>query len=717
MSDGARKKILLVEDEALIARDEADLIKNFGYDVFVCHTGEKALEFMDAHPEIDLILLDIDLGSGIDGTETARRVQEKRHVPIVFLTFHGEREMVDRVRGLPRYGYVMKNSGEFVLQSSIEMAFNLFNAYTQVRQREEQYHALVENATDGIVLLDTDGTVLDVNASACAFSGYARAEFLGRNVAGYFPADDLDREPLRFADARAGAIVNSRRRLLHKDGGLRDIMIRMRMLPNGLFLAVFHAIEERKTPEGLLPAGRLDAEAVLTPARLGHWEVDPATGKGSWSKEMFRFFDVPPEAGVPVVSEFFARLHPDDRGLLAEAQRRVMETGETRTLDYRSDPARGPVKYFQTTIAAVRDEEGRIRRLAGIVLDVTERKTAEEDARHLAEELRAVFNTLPDPAIVAGPDLVVLELNAAARTKLGLAEGAVPPMTCREAFWGKDAPESALDDFLEKVRTSGQAGSTELDIAPFGGLHRIAAYPLVDAAGRIRRITLVAVDIAETRRAETELRRLADEKALLTKEIQNRVRAALNDVTAMLAHQMQIHQDPALEEVFRDIRQRISAMITVYTKLPTRDYRTVSLREFFTPLIDEVTATGAFNQGITVEKAIGELVTETSIAFPLGLIVGELIAAALKYSFPDRRPGRLAVRMAEEKDSLNVEIAADGVPFEDKLTVRGAKSVGPAMIENLVGQIRGHMDILKENGMVIRLRVPLKRARLTPHLG
>ncbi|MHB8054211.1 MAG: response regulator [Candidatus Aminicenantales bacterium] len=148
MAAEAPKKILLVEDEALIAREEADVIKDFGYEVFICHSGEKALDFLAANPGIQLVLLDIDLGRGIDGTETARRILETQHIPIVFLTCHTERAMVEKVRGLIRYGYIIKNAGDFVLQSSIEMAFELFNAYTQVKNREEQYRTLVENASE-----------------------------------------------------------------------------------------------------------------------------------------------------------------------------------------------------------------------------------------------------------------------------------------------------------------------------------------------------------------------------------------------------------------------------------------------------------------------------------------------------------------------------------------------------------------------------------------
>ena len=63
--------ILLVEDEALIAMDEARMLTNHGYKVITASSGANAVEKVDTDPEISLILMDIDLGTGMDGTEAA----------------------------------------------------------------------------------------------------------------------------------------------------------------------------------------------------------------------------------------------------------------------------------------------------------------------------------------------------------------------------------------------------------------------------------------------------------------------------------------------------------------------------------------------------------------------------------------------------------------------------------------------------------------------
>lgn len=70
--------------------------------------------------------MDIDLGDGkMDGTEAAEMILNEYELPIVFLTSHAEKEMVEKGKGITRYGYVLKNAGEFVLIEAITMAFEL----------------------------------------------------------------------------------------------------------------------------------------------------------------------------------------------------------------------------------------------------------------------------------------------------------------------------------------------------------------------------------------------------------------------------------------------------------------------------------------------------------------------------------------------------------------------------------------------------------------
>jgi len=131
-----KKTILLVEDEAIIALALEKDLQRFGFEVCVAYTGEKAVEYALSEPRINLVLTDLDLGAGIDGTEAAKRILSHRELPIVFHTNHTEQDYVKRVKEITNYGYIVKSSGEFVLRESINMALELFEAKQRTRSRE-----------------------------------------------------------------------------------------------------------------------------------------------------------------------------------------------------------------------------------------------------------------------------------------------------------------------------------------------------------------------------------------------------------------------------------------------------------------------------------------------------------------------------------------------------------------------------------------------------
>ena len=151
-----KKSILLVEDDYITAKLETKVLQSFGYEVITAGSGEKAVSIATGDNNIDLILMDIDLGMGMNGPEAAAEILRVKTVPIVFLTSHAEQEMVEKVRGITRYGYVIKNSGNFVLQSSIEMAFALYEAY----EREQLARVVLDRLNNISKTTDTIHNIL-----------------------------------------------------------------------------------------------------------------------------------------------------------------------------------------------------------------------------------------------------------------------------------------------------------------------------------------------------------------------------------------------------------------------------------------------------------------------------------------------------------------------------------------------------------------------------
>ena len=214
MGANGKKTILLVEDELLIGLAQAQTITQFGYAVVTTGSGRKAVDLALSDKSISLILMDIDLGKDIDdidGTEAARRILQKRSLPIVFLTSHAEREMVEKVRDITRYGYVIKDSGGFVLQSSIEMAFELFNAHERLQRSEEQYSLINNSSGDSICSFDRADRFTSANRTFCNSARMTADQVIGKTYLelGFSEAQCAERDALHRQVYETGSTVTA----------------------------------------------------------------------------------------------------------------------------------------------------------------------------------------------------------------------------------------------------------------------------------------------------------------------------------------------------------------------------------------------------------------------------------------------------------------------------------------------------------------------------
>ncbi|HMV44912.1 MAG TPA: PAS domain S-box protein [Leptospiraceae bacterium] len=194
-----KKTILLVEDELLIAFMEKQQLENEGYEVLHVSSGEQALSTINEKGQsIDLILMDIDLGVGLDGTQTATEILKEHDIPILFLSSRVEKEIVQKTEKISSYGYVVKNSGITVLDASIKMAFKLYEANKTTQRQKEQIGAILYSIGDAVISTDKHGNITSMNPIAEQLTGWLFSEANGKHLDDIFKIINAhSREPVQ----------------------------------------------------------------------------------------------------------------------------------------------------------------------------------------------------------------------------------------------------------------------------------------------------------------------------------------------------------------------------------------------------------------------------------------------------------------------------------------------------------------------------------------
>jgi two-component system cell cycle sensor histidine kinase/response regulator CckA len=174
-----KAKILIVEDESIIASVIAAALKKFAYEVIdILNTGEAAAA-VALQKKPDLILMDIRLLGAMDGISAAEQIQQHLDIPIIYLTAYADEPTLERAKKTRPYGYIPKPFQEIELKTTIEMALYKHGFEVQLKESEAKFRSLFENSPDVIYISDKAGNILEINPAGLALFGYAREEIIG----------------------------------------------------------------------------------------------------------------------------------------------------------------------------------------------------------------------------------------------------------------------------------------------------------------------------------------------------------------------------------------------------------------------------------------------------------------------------------------------------------------------------------------------------------
>ena len=177
-------RILVVEDERIVALDITMTLRNLGYDIAgSVASGEDAIAIalaFDKHP--DLVLMDIRLAGNIDGVSASKAIVDAIDVPIIFLTAHSDAETLRRVQSSKPYSYLLKPFRTEDLRCAIEVTLNRHAADRELRVQEKWLRTTLNTIRDGIVATDETNRVKYLNPMAATMTGWPSEDAIGRQL-------------------------------------------------------------------------------------------------------------------------------------------------------------------------------------------------------------------------------------------------------------------------------------------------------------------------------------------------------------------------------------------------------------------------------------------------------------------------------------------------------------------------------------------------------
>jgi len=749
------KKILLVEDEAIISIVVSKTMKSFGYNIEPVNSGEKAVDYVAANKEADLVLMDIDLGEGIDGTEAARRILKMRNIPIVFHTAHSEQEMVSKVKGITRYGYVIKNTGNFVLNSSIEMAFELFEANKKVeesmagmRESEEKYRAAFMTSPDAVNINAMDGRYVDINDGFTKLTGYTRDDVIG------VLSSDIkiwsrpeDRVKLLDGLTTTGSVENLESLFLCKDGSFKTALmsariIKIKNVPH--ILSVTRDISHRKIYEEEIKKsneelGSLNEELMATIEELEATNEEfeaineelITANQELQSKEsiikneqlltnslldslpgIFYLYSYP-ELRLERWNKNhekilgFAPGEINGRGILewfSPAGVETMLSGVDSLMKKGSGMIEFPILARDGTeipflLTGVKFEANDRTYLMGTGFDITQRKKIENALSESEERYRTLAGILPDGVVIHLDGKIVYANEAAHK----IVHAAYLDQMIGLPVSGFVHPEYA--DLVTKRISDGINSHItgepveEVFIALDGAeiTVRVTAIPFTYSGNPA--MLIVFNDISASKKDEDEIKKLLTEKELLLREVHHRIKNNMNTIRGLLLLQSYTLSEPLAVNALLDAEHRVQSMMVLYDKLyRSDDFNELPLKEYLPALVDEIAENFLIHGMIKIEKQIDDFKIDTKNLFPLGIIVNELITNAMKYAFTGRMSGLITVSASRNNNNAIIIISDNGNGLSGSFDIGNSTGFGLQLVNMLTEQMGGSIRMERGKG-------------------
>lgn len=501
-----KKKVLIVEDEKIVALDLRSILAEVGYDVVGEASEGKQAVRMAEELRPDVIVMDIGLKGRMSGIEAAQRISAQSDIPIVFLTANSDERTLERARQTDAFGYILKPFDERDVRTTVEMALYKHKAQHQIKEQQQWLTTTLRSIGDAVIATDKKGAVTFMNIIAEQLTGWTQQEAMGRKLGDVFVVENEDtgkRLPNPVAKVlreHAPLRLTNHTILIARDG--RRTFIEDSAAPiftdagviTGVVLTFRDVTERRRSQDELNRSEKrfraliekssevvviVDAEGTvvyvtgsITPM-LGY-TVEEYTGRS-----MFEFAH--PDEMESNGATFGELLRHPERSVLSEIRWRHKDRSwrwiEATGTNLLNDPAVNGIVVNFRDITERKESEQKLNHL-NRRLDLIARVTGEvigalpiqKQAREMIEQVKEAFAV--DAVIIRVTENTQLQLLAS----IGVAEHRLPKELPATAGLPKQIMANRRALAVKDVRENYSTAMLKEEIGPEGGTFEFVSY-------------------------------------------------------------------------------------------------------------------------------------------------------------------------------------------------------------------------------------------------
>jgi PAS domain S-box-containing protein len=230
-------------------------------------------------------------------------------------------------------------------------------------------------------------------------------------------------------------------------------------------------------------------------------------------------------------------------------------------------------------------------------------------------------------------------------------------------------------------------------------------------------VLISLIDITEHKKTGNKIRESLKEKEILLREIHHRVKNNLQIISVLLSLQSEEIDDPEILEKYKESENRIHSMALIHERMyQSKDLSSIDFSDYVQNLIADISyAYGFDGSNLDINLDLNNYNLSIETVMPLGLIINELVSNSLKYAFKDQAENKINIILKKQNnDNFILEISDNGIGFPENIDFRNTRSLGLQLVNELVQQIDGQVELFNEKGtkFIINFHEPEYKKRI-----
>lgn len=377
--------------------------------------------------------------------------------------------------------------------------------------------------------------------------------------------------------------------------------------------------------------------------------------------------------------------------------RRVNPDYAPRNYEARIVTRKGAVKPVHLTVAMI---PGTEKSMASI-LDMTELRRSKMAIKESQERFKSIFENAAEAIILFDCQGNIVEFNGKFKETFGFKNGEIIGQNFLHmgSMMGMHNEESRK--ILNDLISGNELKQVEWILENKEGkkiIFRVRP-SLIKTKTSVIGILLIMEDITELKNVENSLKYSLKEKEVLLREIHHRVKNNLQIISSLLSLQRLQVEDPQTADILWECQGRVRAMAMIHENIyQSQDIGRINFKNYVEMLLYDIFNLYRVNKkSVILEMRIEGVKMGIETAMPCGLVINELATNSIKHAFPQGK-GIIKIELKTDDDAHILIIEDDGIGLPENLDPQKSKKLGLMVVNTLVNQLNGEMEIDRTNG-------------------